>query len=59
MPSVAVEENVGVVLGTILGAAANEFGRDKMTIVASPGIYDLGAWLEQLVAKSTGKTARE
>ena len=29
-----------------------------MTIVASPPILNLGAWLEQLVAESTGKTAR-
>ena len=36
MPSVPVEENPGVVLGTILGIAAT-FGRDKVTIVASPG----------------------
>jgi transaldolase/glucose-6-phosphate isomerase len=58
MPSVPVEENPGVVLGTILGVAANEFGRDKMTIVASPGIDALGAWLEQLVAESTGKEGK-
>jgi len=30
------------VLGTILGVAAKQFGRDKLTIVTSPGIYDLG-----------------
>ena len=58
MPSVPVEENPGVLLGTILGIAANRFGRDKMTIIASPGIYDLGAWLEQLVAESTGKEGK-
>jgi transaldolase/glucose-6-phosphate isomerase len=58
MPSVPVEENPGVVLGTILGVAANQFGRDKMTIIASPGIHDLGAWLEQLVAESTGKEGK-
>ncbi len=58
MPSVPVEENPGVVLGTILGVAASQFGRDKMTIVASPAIYDLGAWLEQLVAESTGKEGK-
>ena len=29
-----------------------------MTIVASPGIHDLGAWLEQLVAESTGKDGK-
>jgi transaldolase/glucose-6-phosphate isomerase len=58
MPSVPVEENPGVVLGTILGIAAKEFGRDKLTIVTSPGIYELGAWLEQLVAESTGKEGK-
>lgn len=36
MPSVPVAENPGVMLGTILGVAARELGRDKMTIVASP-----------------------
>jgi transaldolase/glucose-6-phosphate isomerase len=58
MPSVPVEENPGVMLGTILGVAANQFGRDKMTIIASPAIYDLGAWLEQLLAESTGKEGK-
>jgi transaldolase/glucose-6-phosphate isomerase len=58
MPSVPVDENPGVVLGTILGVAARRFGRDKMTIVASPGIDRLGAWLEQLVAESTGKDGK-
>jgi transaldolase/glucose-6-phosphate isomerase len=58
MPSVPVDENPGVVLGTILGVAASRFGRDKLTLVASPGIRGLGAWLEQLVAESTGKDGR-
>jgi transaldolase/glucose-6-phosphate isomerase len=58
MPSVPVEENPGVMLGTILGVAANQFGRDKVTVITSPGIYDLGAWLEQLVAESTGKAGK-
>jgi len=43
------------VLGAILGVAGSNFGRDKVTIVASPGLHDLGAWLEQLLAESTGK----
>lgn len=47
-------ENPGVALGVLLGAAAKA-GRDKVTIVASKGIADFGAWLEQLVAESTGK----
>jgi transaldolase/glucose-6-phosphate isomerase len=55
--SVSVEQNPGVVLGVILGAAAKS-GRDKVTIIASPAISDLGAWLEQLLAESTGKLGK-
>jgi len=55
--SVAVQENPGAKLGIILGTAANA-GRDKVTIVTSPGISDLGAWLEQLLAESTGKIGK-
>jgi len=54
---VPLEENPGVVLGIILGSAAVS-GRDKVTIIASPGISDLGAWLEQLLAESTGKQGK-
>jgi transaldolase/glucose-6-phosphate isomerase len=54
---VPVEENPGVVLGIILGSAAVS-GRDKVTIVASPKLVDLGAWLEQLLAESTGKQGK-
>jgi transaldolase/glucose-6-phosphate isomerase len=50
----AVEQNPGALLGIILGTAARS-GRDKVTIITSPGISDLGAWLEQLLAESTGK----
>ncbi len=53
--SVPPQQNPGVVLGTVLGIAATKFNRDKVTIVASPGIHDMGAWLEQLLAESTGK----
>jgi transaldolase / glucose-6-phosphate isomerase len=56
-PTSAVRDNPGVLLGTILGVAATQ-GRDKLTIIASPGISDLGAWLEQLVAESTGKAGK-
>jgi transaldolase / glucose-6-phosphate isomerase len=48
-------ENPGVQLGVAMGVAATCFGRDKVTIIASPGIADFGAWLEQLLAESTGK----
>src|SRR5207248_5809916 len=40
-------KNPGVALGLALGTLANH-GHDKVTLIASPGIYDLGAWLEQL-----------
>lgn len=52
-----VESNPGVQLGLLLGSAANA-GRDKITIFTSPEIYDLGAWLEQLIAESTGKQGK-
>ena len=55
--SVPVENNAAVVLGLILGAAAKQ-GRDKITIITSRGISDLGAWLEQLIAESTGKVGK-
>ena len=47
-------DNPGALLGTILGIC-HQNGRDKLTIFTSPEIYDLGAWLEQLIAESTGK----
>jgi transaldolase/glucose-6-phosphate isomerase len=56
-PGTSVEENPGAALGIILGTAANA-GRDKVTIITSPGISDLGAWLEQLLAESTGKIGK-
>jgi transaldolase/glucose-6-phosphate isomerase len=55
--SVAVEENPGAMLGIVLGTAAKS-SRDKVTIITSPGISDLGAWLEQLLAESTGKQGK-
>lgn len=46
--------NPGVLLGLLLGVCFRN-GRDKLTILTSPEISDLGAWLEQLIAESTGK----
>ena len=51
---VSPKENPGVTLGTILGTACVS-GRDKVTLIASPKIKSIGAWLEQLLAESTGK----
>lgn len=55
--SVPAEENPAVVLGAILATLAGA-GHDKVTFVASPRISGLGAWLEQLVAESTGKNGK-
>jgi transaldolase/glucose-6-phosphate isomerase len=58
MPWVPIDENPGVVLGSVLGVGASQFGRDKITLVCSPAIAALGGWLEQLIAESTGKEGR-
>ena len=47
-------ENPGAILGTILGVCQTN-GRDKLTIFTAEDIHDVGAWLEQLIAESTGK----
>lgn len=54
---VPVDKNPGAKLGTVLGVLANH-GRDKLTLITSPGISGLGAWLEQLIAESTGKEGK-
>jgi transaldolase/glucose-6-phosphate isomerase len=54
---VAAADNPAVRLGILLGEAARQ-GRDKLTLVASPPLWDLGAWLEQLIAESTGKQGK-
>ena len=47
-------DNPGLWLGVTLGALC-QAGRDKLTLVIEPGVARLGAWIEQLVAESTGK----
>ena len=51
------EQNPGVLLGIILATSARA-GCDKVTLVTSPGIASFGAWLEQLLAESTGKEGK-
>jgi transaldolase/glucose-6-phosphate isomerase len=46
--------NPGVQLGLAIGGLA-KMGRDKLTFIADPAIESFGAWLEQLIAESTGK----
>ena len=47
-------DNPSVALGVALGTLARG-GRDKLTILASRSLSQLPAWIEQLVAESTGK----
>ena len=54
LPSRPLRANPGAVLGLTLGAAVRA-GRDKVTFVIAPAYRSLGAWLEQLLAESTGK----
>lgn len=49
--------NPGARLGALLAVMAGA-GRDKLSLLASAGIRPFGAWLEQLVAESTGKDGR-
>jgi transaldolase/glucose-6-phosphate isomerase len=56
-PEVPADQNPSAILGAILGTLGN-LGRNKVTIITSHGIHDLGAWLEQLIAESTGKLGK-
>ena len=56
-PDVSGARNPGLVLGAILGQASLE-GRDKLTFLADPSVAPLGAWLEQLIAESSGKLGK-
>ena len=52
-----IEDSAGVALGALLGAAERS-GRDKLMLRSSPTLAPLGAWIEQLIAESTGKDGR-
>jgi transaldolase / glucose-6-phosphate isomerase len=51
------DSNPGVQLGVFLGTLARS-GRDKVTLICSKDVDGLGAWLEQLLAESTGKVGK-
>ena len=55
--TVAYERNPGLLLGAIMGALATdpESPRDRLTLITSPRLSSFAAWVEQLVAESTGK----
>ncbi len=50
-------ENVAVVTGAIIGALGKK-GIDKLTYIISPKFSYIGAWIEQLIAESTGKIGK-
>lgn len=54
---VPVRENPGVMLGAAVGELARA-GRDKLTFLLPPSTAPFGAWVEQLIAESTGKEGR-
>jgi transaldolase / glucose-6-phosphate isomerase len=56
--SVPPATNPGIRLGIALGVLATKYKRDKVTIVTSSPLASLGAWLEQLIAESTGKQGK-
>jgi glucose-6-phosphate isomerase len=47
-------DNPGLLLGLAMGELARA-GRDKLTFIADPALASFGAWVEQLIAESTGK----
>ena len=56
-PDMSLAENPGLQLGLILGVG-HALGRDKLTFTTSPAFAGFGAWVEQLVAESTGKQGK-
>jgi hypothetical protein len=54
---VAPSESPGLWLGAALGELALA-GRDKLTLAVSPEVASFGAWVEQLIAESTGKEGK-
>jgi len=52
--ALAAEHNPGAKLAAF-AVDAHAAGRDKLTVIASPGLESFGLWVEQLVAESLGK----
>lgn len=56
-PDIKPHKNGGAWLGAVIGELS-KVERDKLTLIASPGIEPFGDWVEQLVAESTGKDGK-
>ncbi|UCD57674.1 MAG: phosphoheptose isomerase, partial [Candidatus Hydrogenedentota bacterium] len=54
---VPAADNTSLALGAAMGELAIA-GRDKVTFITSPSIASFGAWVEQLIAESTGKDGK-
>ncbi|MDO8549991.1 MAG: glucose-6-phosphate isomerase [Ignavibacteria bacterium] len=52
-----VSDSLSGQLGTAIGELAKQ-GKDKLTFIISPQISFFGAWVEQLIAESTGKNGK-
>ena len=53
-PDMDLMNNPGAVLGVIIASVVLA-GKDKLTIIADGDFIHFGAWLEQLIAESSGK----
>ncbi len=53
----SLSANPGAYLGIVLGVLARA-GKDKATFLISPRAESFGAWIEQLLAESTGKAGQ-
>lgn len=51
------DQNPAVELGLIMGISALK-GLEKVTFLSSPQLKPFGAWIEQLIAESTGKDGK-
>jgi glucose-6-phosphate isomerase len=51
---IEIDRNNSALFGALIGVLAEQ-GKDKLTLVTSEKINPFGAWIEQLVAESTGK----
>lgn len=52
-----LSSNIAAQIGLIIGGLGKK-GIDKLTFIISPEFKYLGAWLEQLIAESTGKIGK-
>jgi len=52
-----VYSNTAAVIGAIIGVLGKK-GIDKLTYIISPKFSYIGAWIEQLIAESTGKVGK-